>query len=181
MPKLSDWTLYHRAVRDFRGEELLPLNRLRPLYPDVYEREAAKYVGREQLRTAPVEALGCGWGDVLFLSPVHPKALLDVIRASGRKVPPLRFWAVNAAALEVSAACVLQVRPWPNGIYTPHQLKDFLPYTAETLQAVSQPSEATLSRLQALPADAPLLLWADVPHVLYRGALPLSMVSEVMC
>lgn len=181
MPKLSDWTLYHRAVRDVRGEELLPLNRLQQIYPEVYEREAAKYVGREQLRSAPVEALGCGWGDVLFFSPVHPKALLDVVRASGREVPPLRFWAINAAALEASVACVLQVRPWPNGVYTPYQLKDFLPYDAETLQAVAQPSQTTLSRLQALPPEAPLLLWSDVPHVLYRGTLSLGVVSEEWC
>ena len=42
-------TLYHRAVRDVRGDHLLPLSTLRERYPDVYAREAAKYVGRKAL------------------------------------------------------------------------------------------------------------------------------------
>ena len=180
MPQLSDFTLYHRAVRDMRGDELLPLNRLRDVHPDIYEREAEKYAGREQLRREKVLALDCQWGDVLFFSPVHPAQLLDTVREGGREVPPVRFWALNAAKLEPQRACIKFVRPWPGGAYTPPTPADYLSYTPEHLAQVCQPSEMTLTRLQALPPDSPLILWMDVPHVLYRGTVPREALTDVL-
>lgn len=179
MPELRDFTLYHRAVRDVRGDHLLPLNLLREAQPDVYRREVAKYVGREALLDARVLPLACGRGDVLFFSPVHPGPLLDVIRASGRVVPPVRFWTIKAAALDSARACIQFVRPWPGGQYTPPVPQDYAPFGRETLAAVSVPSAATLERLGQLGPDAPLLLWADVPHVLYRGEVPLGGLGEI--
>ncbi|WP_345466183.1 hypothetical protein [Deinococcus carri] len=179
MPELQDFTLYHRAVRDVRGDHLLPLNTLRGPHPDVYAREVAKYAGREALRDERVLPLACGWGDVLFFSPVHPGALLDTVRATGRTVPPLRFWTVKAAELDPARACIRFVRPWPGGTYSPPVPADYAPFDAATLQRVCEPSAATLERLRNLPPDAPLILWSDVPHVLYRGTLPLSALGEV--
>ncbi|MFC4427609.1 hypothetical protein [Deinococcus navajonensis] len=54
MPGFPDFTLYHRAVRDVRGDALLPPNALRDTFPDIYQREAAKYEGRKALRSEPV-------------------------------------------------------------------------------------------------------------------------------
>ncbi|MDL2343635.1 hypothetical protein QOL99_05655 [Deinococcus sp. MIMF12] len=179
MPALSEFTLYHRAVRDVRGDRLLPLSALRDTYPDVYTREAAKYAGREELAAERVLPLGCGWGDVLFFSPVHPGPLLEAVRASGREVPPLRFWTLRADALNPAWACVKRVRPWPDGRYIPPVPEDYGPYDAPTLARVSKPPAATLARLRTLPTQAPLILWSDVPHVLYRGTVPLSALGEV--
>lgn len=181
MPQLSDFTLYHRAVREMRGDELLPLNRLRDAYPDIYEREGKKYAGREQLRREKVLPLGCLWGDVLFFSPVHPSPLLEAVRESGREVPPVRFWTLNAAELDPERACIKRVQPWPGGVYTPPTPADYLPFSPEPLAQVSLPSTTTLTRLHTLPPGAPLILWMDVPHVLYRGGLPLSLLGQEMC
>ncbi|MPY67294.1 hypothetical protein F8S09_11420 [Deinococcus sp. SDU3-2] len=179
MPTLSEFTLYHRAVRDVRGDRLLPLNALRDAHPDIYAREAAKYAGRKQLAAERVLPLDCGWGDVLFFSPVHPGPLLNAAREAGREVPPLRFWTLRADALNPARACVKRVRPWPGGRYTPPVLEDYAPYDAPTLARVSEPSATTLQRLRSLPPQAPLILWSDVPHVLYRGTVPLSALGEV--
>lgn len=179
MPTLSEFTLYHRAVRDVRGDRLLPLNALRDAHPDVYTREAAKYAGREALATERVLPLECGWGDVLFFSPVHPGPLLDAVRESGREVPPIRFWTLWADQLDAARACLHFVRPWPGGRYTPPVPQDYAPYDAPTLARLSEPSAATLDRLRNLPPQAPLILWSDVPHVLYRGTVPLSALGEV--
>lgn len=180
MATLGDFTLYHRAVRDVRGEVLLSLNALRVTYPDVYARAVQKYTGREALLTEPVLPLDGLWTDVLFFSPVHPKGLLDAVRASGREIPPVRFWAVNAALLEPGRACVHFVKPWKNGIYAPPQPEDYAPFNAEILEQVSVPSPETLGRLSMLPLHAPLILWSDVPHVLYRGQIPLTDLQEFM-
>jgi len=179
VPPLSDFTLYHRAVRDVRGDALLPLNALREAHPDVYAREAAKYAGRESLAAERVLPLGCGWGDVLFFSPVHPGSLLNAVRASGRSVPPVRFWTLRADALDPARTCLKRVRPWPDGRYTPPLPEDYVPFDPSTLARVSEPSSTTLERLRTLPPQAPLILWSDVPHVLYRGTVPLSALNEV--
>lgn len=180
MPYLSDFTLYHRAVRDMRGDALLPLNSLRDVHPDIYEREAKKYAGREQLRREKVLPLDCLWGDVLFFSPVHPAQLLGTVRESGREVPPVRFWALNAAELDPERACIKFVQPWPGGVYAPPTPADYLPFTPEVLAQVSAPSDTTLTRLQTLPPGAPLILWMDVPHVLYRGNIPRAALTDVL-
>ncbi|WP_221090607.1 hypothetical protein [Deinococcus aquaedulcis] len=178
----DDWTgltLYHRAVRDMRGKALLPLNRLQAAFPDVYAREVAKYQGREALLTEPVARLGCQWPDVLFFSPVHPGPLLDAVRATGRAVPPVRFWTLPAGALDPTRACVRLVRPWPGGVKPEPDPADELPFTAAHLQQVASPPLETLSRLGQLPPEAPLILWLDVPHVLYRGEVPLGELQEI--
>ena len=179
MAKLSDFTLYHRAVRDVRGGHLLPLSRLRRTFPDVYTREVAKYVGREALRDERVLPLDCGWTDVLFFSPVHPGPLLDELRAGGREVPPVRFWTLKADALDPERACIHFARPWPGGRYTPPVPEDYAPFTPQVLEKVSAPSAGTLERLRRLPPAAPPILWSDVPHVLYRGEVPLDRLEEV--
>lgn len=179
MPTLSEFTLYHRAVRDVCGDTLRPLNALRDTHPDIYTREVAKYAGREELAAEQVPPLECGWGDVLFFSPVHPGPLLDAVRQSGREVPPIRFWTLRAEALNPARACVHFVRPWPGGRYMPPIPEDYAPYDAPTLVQVSEPPATTLERLRTLPPQAPLILWSDVPHVLYRGTVPLSVLGEV--
>ena len=174
-------TLYHRAVRDVRGDHLLPLSTLRERHPDVYAREAAKYVGRESLIQERIDRLDCRWPDVLFFSPVHPAPLLDAARQSGRVSAPVRFWTLEAARLDPARACIRLVRPWPGGVKPAPDPADELPFTPQTLRAHSAPPPATLARLRTLPGDAPLILWMDVPHVLYRGEVPLSALREVRC
>ena len=52
---------------------------------------------------------------------------------------------------------------------------------AERLQLSESAMSRTLARLRALPDGAPLILWLDVPHVLYRGEVPLGALGEVRC
>ncbi|NTX99811.1 hypothetical protein [Deinococcus sp. JMULE3] len=174
-------TLYHRAVRDVRGDHLLPLSTLRERHPDVYAREAAKYVGREALMQERVGRLDCLWTDVLFFSPVNPGPLLDAARQSGRAIPPVRFWTLDASHLDPARACVRLVRPWPGDVKPAPDPADELPFTPQTLREHSAALPATLDRLRALPEEAPLILWMDVPHVLYRGEVPLGALGEVRC
>jgi len=40
--------LYHRVDPELKGTTLYPLNQLKNIYPDVYERHVKKYAGRGQ-------------------------------------------------------------------------------------------------------------------------------------
>jgi hypothetical protein len=55
---------------------------------------------------------------------------------------------------------------------------DFIPFSVESVARLSAPSEAALRRLRNLNATEPLLPWADIPHVLCRGALPVSLLRD---
>ena len=158
MAKLSDLMLHHRAVRDVRGDHLLPLSELKYRFPDIHAREVTKYEGREALRDERVLPLGCGWTDVLFFSPVHPALLLDAARQTGRAVLPVRFWRLRADGLDPEKTCIHFARPWPDGQYLRPVPEDRVPFTARTLLEASAPTPATLTRLRQLPAGAPLIL-----------------------
>jgi hypothetical protein len=75
--------LYHSRPPDMQGETLYPLNTLRETYPELYERERSKYIGREAVLKFRIPGLGVLWNDTLHLSPVHPFHLAAAWRSQG--------------------------------------------------------------------------------------------------
>lgn len=165
--------LYHFASRDMRGATLYPLNRLKDIHPDIYEREAAKYKGREQVMETQVPLLNCLWNDVLFLSAVHPSELRRVAQEAG---VPARF-KMSAFRFELPVFdrsrllvrfCRRRERPRYEMFDPTHFdayrmfAKDSLEYYRERLAAGERP-----------------MLPAYVPHVLYKGTLDITGVPIV--
>ncbi|NIK56109.1 hypothetical protein [Kribbella shirazensis] len=166
-------TLLYKAAGDIRGDAILPLNQLRVRYPDVYEREVAKYAARPETLRNPVYPLDCCWADVVFLSPVHPAPIFEALHQSGRIGPVnLHYWTVDAELLDPATTCILLKRHDPE--LRPQPPEDFVPYTPETAAALATPSERALHRLRNLDATEPLYPWADIPHILHRGPIPLA-------
>jgi len=75
--------LYHLIAHDFRGTTLYPLNRLRDLFPDLYEREVRKFAGRESVLEYVVPGLGMAWADTVNLSALDPRLLIAERRRLG--------------------------------------------------------------------------------------------------
>jgi hypothetical protein len=166
-------TVLFKAAGDIRGDEILPLNQLRERYPDIYERELAKYAARPETLRNQVYPLSCCWGDVVFLSPVHPAPIFAALRESGRIGPVvIDYWTLDAELLDPARTCILLKRHDPQ--LRPQPPEDFIAYSPETVAALSTPSERALQRLRTLNATEPLYPWADIPHVLHRGPIPLS-------
>jgi len=166
--------LYRAAIKDLRGDAILPLNDLRELYPDLYEAGVAKYAHRPQTMDITVHPLGCRWTDVVFLSPVHPAPIFDALRESGRIGPgALDYWTVEAGLLDPASTCILMKRHDPE--FRPQPPEDYLPYSPSTVATLSTPSEKALRRLRNLNATEHLLPWADIPHILHRGPIPLTL------
>jgi hypothetical protein len=163
--------LYRAAIRDLRGDAVLPLNQLREQHPDLYDRESAKYSYRPATIDNPVHPLGCRWSDVVFLSPVHPAPIFDALRESGRvgsSAPA--YWTIEADLLDPDRTCILLKRHDP--LFRPQPASDYLPYSSQTVARLSTPSTKALDRLRNLNATEPLLPWADIPHILHRGPIP---------
>ncbi|GAB2634337.1 hypothetical protein [Kribbella swartbergensis] len=169
--------LYRAAIHDLRGTEILPLNLLRERHPDLYEREAAKYSYRPQAMDYPVHPLECRWSDVVFLSPVHPAPIFAALRESGRIGPSTpAYWTLDAHLLDPDRTCMLLKRHDP--LFRPQPPEDYLPYSAETVATLSTPSAKALDRLRNLNATEPLLPWADIPHILHRGPIPVTLFRD---
>ena len=169
-------TLFHTAVTAPRGEELLPLSALREQHPDLYLRHRAKYTGREKRLLERVIPLDCAWEDVVFLSPIDSSVLFEAMRSSGRPVPEITMWPLDAAQLDPRRCCIRLMRVTRGRRSAdPSDADDYLPLTTATLRAVSQVTDRALARLRTLGPDEPSLPWGDVPHILHRGPLPLSV------
>lgn len=170
-------TLLYKLAGTIRGDDILPLNQLRDRYPDLYERHAKKYADRPQSMSRPIPLLDCTWTDVVFLSPVHPEPIFDALRESGRTGPgSLSYWTIDADLLAPDRTCILLKRHDP--LFRPQPAEDYIPYSAETAATLSTPSAKALDRLRNLNATEPLLPWADIPHVLHRGPIPVSLFRD---
>jgi len=169
-------TLFHTAVTAPRGDALLPLSALREQYPDLYLRHRAKYTGREERLLERVVPLDCAWEDVVFLSPIDSSVLFEAMRSAGRPVPEITLWPLDAARLDPGRCCIRLMRVTRGRRSAdPSDADDYLPLTTATLRAVSQVTDRALARLRTLGPDEPSLPWGDVPHILHRGPLPLSV------
>ncbi|MEU4190598.1 hypothetical protein AB0E69_01770 [Kribbella sp. NPDC026611] len=167
-------TFLYKAAGVIRGDEILPLNELRVRYPDIYQHEVAKYSARPETVDNPVHRLGCRWGDVVFLSTVHPAPIFAALRESGRiGSATIDYWTLDADLLDPARTCILLKRHDPE--HRPQPPEDFIPYSPEAVAALSTPSERALQRLRSLNATEPLFPWADIPHVLHRGPIPVAL------
>lgn len=169
-------TVYHRVPDHLTGEVLYPLNELARFGPELAQTHRAKYLGREWLMQSRIPPLDCFWNDVLMFSPVHPARLLAVLRASGRTVRPQRWFEVDAALLAPSRTVLLRLHP--DRIDSP-LASDYLPFTPRALALCRSSAEPALARLRTLPPSAPVFLFADVPHVFFRGSLPLHHLRVI--
>ncbi len=73
--------LYHLCTSDFRGETLYPLASLATVYPDLYQRERTKYVGREAVLRFVVPHINVTWVPTPFLSTLA----ISIAIADGRQ------------------------------------------------------------------------------------------------
>lgn len=167
--------LYHRPSSPVRGDVILPLNSLRERYPDLYEMHRAKHAATPGVLTQRVDPLGCTWGDVVFLSPVHPAPLFAALRRSGKAIGGCEPWILPAARLDPDCTIIRLMRAGADG-HTPDPCTadDYLPFTTATLRAVDRVTLDAVRRLESLGPHDPWLPWVDVPHVLHRGPIPVS-------
>lgn len=167
--------LYHLPSSPVRGDAILPLNRLRERYPDLYEMHRAKHAATPDVPTHVIEPLGCTRGDVVFLSPVHPAPLFAALQRCGKAIGDGEPWILPAARLDPDRTIIRLMRAGADG-HTPDPCRadDYLPFTTATLRAVDRVTLDAVRRLESLEPDDPWLPWVDVPHVLHRGPIPVS-------
>jgi len=163
-------SLFHTVPDQLIGTVLYPLNELALVDRTAWERERAKYEGREHVLGVRVPPLECLWNDVLHLSPVHPEDIAAELRAVGLEPLRRRFFELDAVALDPARTVVFANRRArsANGIDD----SEWLPFEPEALPALAGFDEASRRYYrECAAARRRPLLWGCLPHVLHRGAL----------
>ena len=163
-------SLFHTVPDQMLGTVLYPLNELEHVDRAAWERERAKYAGREQVLELRVPPLDCRWNDVLHLSPVHPADIVAELRAVGLEPLRSRFFEIDAAGLDAARTVVfVNRRARPSGEIDASEWMPFEPDALPDLAAFNEASRRYY-RDCAETGKRPRL-WGYLPHVFHLGAL----------
>jgi hypothetical protein len=156
--------LYHICPPTMVGHEIVPLRQLKKLNKKLHDVAIAKYAEREKVAHTPIVALDCSWGDVVFLSAIHPTLLRRKLEENGVRKAPGRCFKIDPKALDPERACVLT---WGDGYE--EQYHAFSPGEVEFYQEIPH---ATLRyyREECWEGRVPLM-FGYVPHIVYRGSI----------
>lgn len=170
--------LYHRVPPQLVGDALYPLNMLRESHPDVYQKEAAKYAGREALMQERIPKLNVLWNDVLHLTPVHPRELRQAYLEAGGKKFPTEWYRIPAISLNAAQAVIFRgsFSDPEHGL----QEQDIAPFDVDNLAPYTTlPDETRQYYKEELTAGKRPLLFLHVPHVLYRKSINIADCTKI--
>jgi hypothetical protein len=171
--------IYHLVPKEMSGEVLFPLNTLKETEPDLYEKESAKYVGREQIMQDKLPILNCLWNDVLHLSAVHPSLVKEALLEAGRtKSFHSEFYEIDPHLLDPENTIVYLYKNNKRG----DKLKEdnFAKYNPDDIaQYSAMPTETKDYYKEMYMQGKNPLLFHKIPHILYRGSLDVSKVRKI--
>jgi len=177
--------LFHLCPLDLRDATIYPLNELRTRHPELYLRERRKWEGRESVLDVEIPHLGCTWGDTVNLATIDPRRLIAAREEIGlprsrllaRRLVriPMERIAGRAAVVYDCSRHWINSRPGAGDADASPLETDFEPFDSaryEELTAVP-PAHTDYLREQRRAEEA-ALGFVFVPHVLVRGAIPVS-------
>jgi len=176
--------VYHLCADDFRGTRLLPLNDLRGAYPEVYDRERAKWDGRESVLEWEVPHLGVPWGDTVNLAALDPVHLVEARRRLGvpfsqlleRRVVriPVKRISGQPAVVYDGRTHWLNNRPGEDVPATPPE-EEFTPFDVDVYEELAEVPDLHLDYLaERRDAGRLALGFVFIRHVLVVGPVDIS-------
>jgi hypothetical protein len=166
--------LYHVVPPGMRGDRLYPLRQLRTKMPDIYRRHMAKYVDRPALPSTRIPPLECGWGDVVFLTAVHPRKLRAALHSCGHTdAAEMRAYEIHVDSIHQLESVVMYDRVGDRYV-------SYIPFNAIRMSEYDMVPEDTLRhyRLSKLLGQKPFR-HQYVPQILYRESIDVSNAQLV--
>ena len=182
--------LYHLCTSDFRGETLYSLTSLAAVYPDLYQREGTKYVGREAVLRFVVPHINVTWGETVNLSALDPALLVAERRRLGvpfsnlltRRLLRIPLERVAGHPCATYTATIHWANSAPNDSTVPMEppLSDFAPFDASNHnEPRGVPLRHTEYLLHQHGRGAYALGFVFVPHVLVAAPIDISGLVPV--
>jgi len=169
--------LYHRLPPVMEGSTLYPLNKLRGIFPDLFNKEVAKYIGRPHIVKQRITLFdNCLWNDVLFFTAVNPQDIYDARRNVGwGDVSPQKYLKIDPSTLDSTKLGVYLFDPGRDGQLKSE--KDFEVYDNDELSSYAIIPQATKDYFkQELDSGKSniKLFFKYIPHILYKGSIDIS-------
>ncbi len=167
---------YHGIPEDMKGMELIPLNKMLEVDPDLRAKYLEKYKGREEILERKLPLLDCLWNDVVQLLPLHPRQLFELQKELGliTEIPDYKYYQINTSTLDPSQTVVyFKTAPGEENV----TVKWFKDVQLEELQSIP---EATRKYYESMvDTGEPVFNYQFVPHIIYKGAIDVSSAQVI--
>lgn len=167
---------YHGIPEDMKGRELIPLNKMLEVDPDLRAKYLEKYKGREEILERKIPLLDCLWNDVVQLLPLHPRQLFELQKELGliTEIPDYKYYQIDTSTLDPSQTVVyFKTAPGEENV-TVKWLNDV---QLEELQAIP---EATRKYYESMVGTGePVFNYQFVPHIIYKGTVNVSSAQVI--
>lgn len=166
--------LYHRVpTKDLCGNEIIPLNTLKVIRPDLFEEYMKKYSKRMSVPSQRIIPLDCLWNDVIFLSAVHPQDLLAAVRSLGRNPSRTKFYKIPVNTLDPARMAVWKFESYDKGA------EEFVPFTEDSIVKFSKVPNKAIEYWKSRPKNETLMLFGYIPHFLFKGRINISTAEII--
>lgn len=166
--------LYHMAPQNMKGNYLYPLNQIKEYYPEIYKEAAKKYEGRKKLLSLRIPSLDCLWNDVIHLTAVNPKNVVDELKNAGMpNNKRINWYRIDPNILNPKHTTVYLYKDLPiNKRYTQENFTSFNPNSLDKYSQIP-PETIDYYKKEYSEGRRPLL-FHFVPHILYNGIIDIS-------
>ena len=167
--------VYHFVPHNLTGNILYPLNVLKDKHPDLYAAHARKYQGRQHLMTTKMPILDCLWNDVLHFSPVHPGTIRDALIKTGHRWQSTCWFVINTKTCNFTADNSIFYFPGKTPSW-----RHFKPFDTGKIAGMRNLTEETITYYEQCARDNKRpLLFAHIPHILYKGNIQLDIADRI--
>lgn len=175
--------LYHRVHNEMKGDTLYPLNVLKTVYPELYEKYRRKYSGREEVLDQKIPILDCLWNDAIHLSAIHPREAQKALKEIGIEFSG-EFFVIDAEQLDSENLVVwTNVLDTEKGDMGAKDIKYFERFNADCYESLYKifPKERQMKAWKKYMEENNTnpLIWSRCPHVLYKGEISLKNVEII--
>ena len=169
--------LYHHVPNDMVGTVLYPLNQLKNIYPEQYDKKVKKYEGREQLLETEIPTLHCLWNDVIHLTAVPPEKLREKLALAGIVRPPTSWFKIPVSKIVGDDSTAFIYRLDKN---LDPQLKDYESFNPERMNIYATVPKETLEYYKEMNEQGKNpLLFNFIPHILYKGTIETKDLEKI--
>jgi hypothetical protein len=171
--------LYHWVPDDMEGNTLYPLNVLKEKYPQLYDKKAGRYTGREEVMKWFIPNLNCFWNDVLHLSAIHPKVVKEALKEAGYKGEHMtKCYQIDPHLLNPENTIVyLYNSEAIDGQFDPDNFVAFNPDEIEKYSTI--PERTKQHYKKRLENKRMPLTFAGAPHILFKGLINIENLPIV--
>lgn len=159
-----------------KGTELIPLNKMLEVDPELRAKYLEKYNGREEILKRKIPLLNCLWNDVVQLLPLHPRQLFELQKELDliKEIPDYRYYRINIDALDpLQTVVYFKIAPGEENV-TVKWLRDV---QLEELHGIP---EATRKYYESMVGtDEPVFNYQFVPHIIYKGTVDVSSAQVI--